>query len=187
MTRRLDLGPILAIAGAVVAGVAIIAGFIVVGGPGHARNQRLDEITEQRISTIVSVVQCAFNSSGLAPLTLDAAKGTPNEATGYGYDPPTCGGSIGPDTFTFELDDSPMSPGSVSYAASTSTHVKICGNFRAARDGAERLFPSPYGPFYPQLDETRGSGLHCYELDLVSTKGAPSSKDGRYQEPVIVH
>ena len=62
MTKRnpkgRNLGPVLALTGAGIAVVAVIAGFIAVGGPGDARERRLDGITMNRISAALRDKLC---------------------------------------------------------------------------------------------------------------------------------
>src|SRR5690606_13319608 len=69
MTSKRDLGPALGVTGAIVAAAAVIAGFIVVGGPGDARAERFDEMTMQRMRTITEAARCVMTVSGSAPAT----------------------------------------------------------------------------------------------------------------------
>lgn len=169
MTRRLDLGPMLAIAAAAIAGVAIIAGFIIVGGPGNARDQRLDDIVKWRVSTVVGVAQCAFDSSALAPLSFDAAKRTRPAPNQPGVGASTCGEAALVDlNFRVAEGDRPAL-GEISYSAQSPNHVRICAHYRTASD---LRTPEAVGygqPSYPQLSERHPAGIHCYEIDLVKS------------------
>lgn len=170
MTRRLDLGPILAIAAAVVAGVAIITGFIIVGGPGDARDQRLDELTSQKVGQIVGVVQCAFDASSMAPIDYPAAAKTRSSPV-PGMPPALCDGGGGMD-IKVGAGDAPAAPGDITYQDVGPTQIKICANFRTqqTKDRGAQIF-QPYSDVYPALAEGHPAGNHCYDIELVKSPG----------------
>ena len=168
MTRRLDLGPILAIAGAAVAVVAIIAGFIIVGGPGHARDQRLDQLTSQKIGQVVGTAQCAFDTSGVAPI--DYATATRTRSTpAPGMPPALCDATSGMQ-LKVGTGDAPAAPGDITYQDTTPTQIKVCANFYApqTRENGAQTFP-PYSNIYPALADGHPAGVHCYVIDLVKS------------------
>lgn len=167
MLNSRDLGPMLAIAAAVVAVIAIIAGFVVIGGPGHTRDRRLDEITQGKLNTVLDVVQCAFNATNLAPLTFEAAKATRPNHLEPNAGPPTCGAT--PDNrFTVVEGESPA-VGEVTYEVTSVSRIKLCANYRVEGGGPNQAYASSYGAFYPQIDRARPGGVECYEIDLVRT------------------
>lgn len=92
MTSKHNLGPVIALTGAGIAVAAVIAGFILVGGPGDARERRLDDMTMQRISSVTQTAQCVFNVTGAAPVSIEemhtvamrAAASGKTDACGYG-------------------------------------------------------------------------------------------------------
>ena len=169
-SKERDLGPIIAIAAAIVGGLAIIAGFIIVGGPGHARDERLDQLTAQKVSQVVSVAQCALDASGIAPIDYKAATQT-RSAPIPGMPPAFCG-ATGGIQLTVGAGDAPAKPGDITYQETGPTQIKVCANYHAAQiqnDG--RQVYSPFGDVYPALSEGHPAGVHCYVIDLV--KAAP--------------
>lgn len=176
MTRLRNLGPMLAAAGACVAAIAVVAGFIVVGGPGHARDQRLDETTRWRASTLLQVVQCAFDATGLAPLNFDAAKNTPPLPNQPSFAAPTCEAAVISDV-NFKVEDG-LTPalGNVSYKADTTNRISVCATYRTASDDHILEARGQADPLYLSLDSRHPAGTHCYEIDLVKSliPGAPA-------------
>ncbi len=167
VNRRLDLGSILAIAAAAVAGIAIVVGFTIVGGPGHARDRRLDDITSQKIGQILGVVQCAFDASGIAPIDYPTAAMT-RSAPAHGTPPTLCGSSGGME-LKVGAGDVPAAPGDVTYLETGPTQIKICANFRIAQDQTvERQAYSSYGG-WAIFGEGHPAGGHCQFLDLVKS------------------
>ena len=168
MTRQLNLGPILAMTSAGIAVAAIIAGFIIVGGPGNARDRRLDDLTSQRIGQVVGAVQCAFQATGIAPIDYPTAAKTRSLPVSPGAPPALCEGG-GDTSLTVGQGDKPASPGDITYADTGPTQATICGNYRAAR-GPEDVAPFyAFTDVYPALMEPHAAGVHCYVLDLVKS------------------
>ena len=169
MTRRPSLGRALALAGAGIAAAAVIAGFIVIGGPGDARNTRLDGMTEWRIKSVVDVIQCAFNTTGAAPESYEAAKKVPNSSTSVGSGFVVCEDYPDDPAFDVGSSDQPAAPGDISYVVTGPTQVKLCGNFRTSADKRVPESSGQYGgsATYRQLIEPRPAGVHCYVLDLI--------------------
>jgi hypothetical protein len=170
MTRRLDLGPILAIAAAAVAGVAIVAGFIIVGGPGHARERRLDDLTTQKVGQLIGTVQCAFDASGVAPIDYPTAAKTRSAPT-TGMAPILCD-TTGGLQLKVGAGDTPAAPGDIAYRDTSPTQIKVCANFHSqqTREEGAQNFP-PYSDIYPVLAEGHSAGVHCYVLDLMRSAG----------------
>lgn len=169
-TQR-NLGPVIALTGAGIAIAAVIAGFIAVGGPGDARERRLDGMTMTRISQTLSVVQCAFNATGAVPATLqDAAKtreAEPSSNPDPNYAPSMCGEHTpSPDRVT--TGDQPATVGDVTYRPTGGNGISLCGNFRRAYKSDEpRDGYYPFDGAYPQLNEARAAGIHCFEVELI--------------------
>ena len=162
-----NLGPVIALTGAGIAIAAVIAGFIAVGGPGDARERRLDGITMTRISQTLSVVQCAFNATGVAPVNLGDAAKTRTKFPDPQPAPPLCGENQ-PSPGRVTTGDQPANPGDVTYRPTGGTGISLCGNFRRAHDINDRL--DGYYPLdgaYPQLDAPRPAGIHCYAVELI--------------------
>ncbi len=173
MTRNRDLGPILAIAGAAIAVVAVVAGFMVIGGPGQVRDERLDEITANRIWRLVNVVNCAFNATGTAPASVEAAHATRVPSFYPTNGPPLCGDYDTSDKFEVAEETGPIKQGDVSYVALNARSVKVCGNFRAESSDRDHMYPAAGFRFYPILVQPHPSGTHCYELELINTASPP--------------
>ncbi len=166
MTSKRDLGPILAIAGAVVAIIAVIAGFVVIGGPGDARERRLDEMTMQRVYTAAKMAHCAFILDGAAPAEISDARAKIAEAARANPNQTACG------FFTLDSD----MPGAA-YSRLDESHIRVCGDFRrpydpGSNDAIERL-NSSYAEF-PELLAPRPAGQHCYNIQMVASKPAPT-------------
>ncbi len=164
MTSSRDLGPPLAIAGGAIVLAAMIAGFIVVGGPGDARDRRLDDMTADRIASSAQLAQCAYVTTGKPPATLAEASAT------AARDPATpgarCGDFHSDRTLTAISAGDPQAPGDVTYTVVDPTHVRLCGIFRSAVDGkTPRISPSAWVS-WPELGQARPAGRHCYELQL---------------------
>ncbi len=173
MTSKRNLGPILAIAAAAIAIAAVLTGFIIIGGPGDARDRRLDGATMSRVEDAISVAQCALNVTGSAPASIEEGyrvRPAPTETIPV---PTLCGGdAVARPHLT--TGDQPAAPGDVVYRANDATHVRICGNFRRPRSDRDNdYYYGPLGATYPQLSASRPAGVHCYDIELV--KGASLS------------
>lgn len=166
MTRLRNLGPVLVLTGAGVAVAAIVAGFIVVGGPGNARDRRLDDLTLQKIGQVVGVVQCAFSASGIAPVDYASAAKTRSLPPAPNVPPALCdgGGGVAP---AVGQGDAPAAPGDITYQDVTPTQVKVCAKFHAPSRAESAQMFLPYSDIYPALAEGHPAGAHCYVLDLV--------------------
>ncbi|OYX51371.1 MAG: hypothetical protein B7Y90_01745 [Alphaproteobacteria bacterium 32-64-14] len=169
MTRSRDLGPVLAIAGAAVAVAAIIAGFIVVGGPGNARDIRLDEQTSQHMLEIVRVAQCAFSNSRTAAATYEAALRSRGNIS---QDPKTteeveCATLASQGQLNVLQGRTPPEFGDVSYDVVAPDRIAVCGNFRTAYEGgAECTELCLRPPGHMELGNSRSVGINCFEQPL---------------------
>ena len=176
MTSKHNLGPVLALTGAGIALAAVIAGFVLVGGPGDAREQRLDEMTMDRVTTVLSIAQCAYNATGAIPASIEAARTT--RAVPPSPDAPAapCGTSYTIPEVT--AADRPAAPGNVTYNAADATHIKICGNFRRPKLKIEQRDNYRFSIWagYPQLTKPRPAGVHCFDLELL--KGVDLTRFG---------
>lgn len=166
MTRNRDLGPILAIAGAALAVVAVIAGFIIIGGPGDARDRRLDEMTMQRVYAAAKMANCVFTLDGAAPAEIRDARERIAEAARVNPNQTEC-------TYFTLNSDMP----SAAYSRLDESHIRVCAEFRrpydpGPNDALERL-NSSYAEF-PELLEPRPAGQHCYDIQMIAAKPAPT-------------
>lgn len=168
-----NLGPVLALTGAGIAIAAVIAGFIAVGGPGQARDERLDLFTEGHLFTTVEVLHCAFESSGGIPASFQEALDTPKKNPKPTADGPNCGQTQRTKDFTVELGTLP-SIGKISYEAITPTSVQTCANFRSRQVRESGGDWGTEGELdinraYPELVAPRPAGIRCYDIDLTKT------------------
>jgi hypothetical protein len=166
MTSKRDLGPLLAVLGGALVAAAVVVGFLVVGGPGDARDRRLDEMTMGRITDIANIARCAFNATGSAPDTIEEAASIagwldPDEA------PRSCSLGTRPEHRAVQLGGEPADVGEISYEALSANGITICGRFRRPSDpeGCNGIC-NRYTPF-PELEQPRpAAGVHCYTLEL---------------------
>lgn len=168
MTSKHNLGPVIALTGAGIAVAAVIAGFILVGGPGDARERRLDDMTMQRISSVTQTAQCVFNVTGAAPVSIEemhtvamrAAASGKTDACGYGAPQLASDSKV-------QTGGPPQAAGDVSFEKLDNSRIRICGNFRRPFDPTNT--PSIWGDGpYAELQQARpAAGEHCYEITLV--------------------
>lgn len=177
MTSKRNLGPVLALTGAGVAVAAVIAGFIAVGGPGDARERRLDDLAMNRVAQAIGIAQCAFNATGAAPASMEEARKVRSASPNPGDPAPFCGGDQQPND-RITAADQPAMPGDVTYRAADATHVHVCSNFRRAVTGrAATENHIPLGDVYPQLRGSHPAGIHCFDIELVKGNNPASHKD----------
>lgn len=176
MTSKRNLGPVLALTGAGIAIAAVITGFILVGGPGDARDRRLDGLTMSWITEGIQVAHCAYNATGAAPASIEEAHTVRAVPVNPVDAPAFCGRGEPPRNTRLHTGDQPAAPGDATYRAIDANHVRLCGDFRRPfspdHDGYEGY--SPYQSPYPQLGEARPAGVHCFEIELI--KGADLSQ-----------
>jgi hypothetical protein len=165
MTSRRNLGPALALGGGAVALIAAIAGLLIVGGPGDARNRRLDEMTDERVQASLDALQCAFNGSGATPASIDDALNTRGWRTSPN-DPESCR-DWRSDTITTSADGAPPKrSGEISYTRLSASSIRICAFYQGTAQA--RPCESCYtDKTYDAYFAARPAGSHCYDIDLV--------------------
>lgn len=165
MTRQRNLGPVLAVAGAAIAIIAAIAGFLVVGGPGGAREQRLDELTLGRVNDVLNIAQCAFNETSTAPATLEDARKVRRSAD-RGNGSAFCDLGTTAATVPASSGDHPAAQGDVTYDALSPTRIRICAHYRrpAEAQGCNGICYDSFG--YREFRVGHAAGIHCYEVEL---------------------
>lgn len=168
MTRSRDLGQPLAIAGAAIAIIAVIAGFIVIGGPGDARERRLDEMTSGRLADIFNVVQCAFNGAGTVPSTFEAAASAQGRIA---KDEPLqpCNFNMPPERLKVLSGRNPPNPGDISYEATGPAKINLCANFRRPLESNNCNGICSYDPRNSMFIQPRPAGIHCYDIQLTQS------------------
>ncbi len=166
MTGKRDLGPIIALAGGALTLVAVIAGFIIIGGPGDARDRRLDEMTMQHVSALANGVECARRLSGKMPETpsdiIDSVSINRLSAEAAG-----CG------TFIYEGERLLRGWQSLEYEVLQDRNVRICAVFVRPSPSFSNELITVHGPDlswrygFRELDVARQSaGRHCYEIAI---------------------
>ncbi len=173
MTSRRDLGPVLGAVGALTAAAAIVAGFIVVGGPGEARAERFDHMTMERITTIANAARCVMTVSGSAPATRAdllarlRMGGLPIENCGY------------IDLTQIEASEE------IEYAALGASMIRVCGVFKTESEPHDDQI-SFIGESFPELAVERPAGRHCYDVRLrpFPASGIPPYPQEQTAEPV---
>ena len=173
MTSRRNLGPILALGGGALAVAAIVAGFLLVGGPGDARDRRLDEMTEDRIADAVRMAQCAYYISGTAPAALENARAAADDSSLRGLQIVCNRYNEVSGRDRARTAAQPESPGDVTYQALGGASIRVCGSFRRAYSAAKNERQSSGRgdvlALFPALLEDRPApGVHCYDLELRS-------------------
>lgn len=167
MTRSPRLGPMLATAGGALALAAVVTGFVVIGGPGDARDRRLDDAAMSRIENAIATAQCALNVTGAAPASIEEANQIRPAPTETAPTPPTCGDAAA-ERGRLTTGDRPVAPGDVVYRAIDLTNIRICANFRRPRtDRDNDRYYGPLAAAYPQLSAPRPAGVHCYDIKLA--------------------
>lgn len=163
MTKRLDLGPVIAGASAIVIVGAVIAGLIVVGNPADERAERIDALQLSAMGQIAAAAQCAYTYTGEVPADLAAIETALRERRRA---LPAC------DHVAFELSGAEA----IDYAPKPPDQIELCGDFQrpspvaAGQNASLRpdLGVVVAGTDFPELRETReSSGRHCYRVRLV--------------------
>lgn len=174
MTSKRNLGPVLALTGAGIAVAAVIAGFILVGGPGDARERRLDSATMNRVYDAVTVAQCSLNITGAAPQSIEEAHKLTPPPTQEIPVPQPCG-SNAPVHSQITTGEYPAGLGDVVYRAMNTTEIRVCASFRRPfSEGDNReYYGQRFGPYH-QLDEPHPAGVHCYDVQLFKGADMPT-------------
>ncbi len=163
MTSKRDLGPILAAAGGVVVLGAIVAGFVVVGGPGDARALRFDDMRLSHMQQMASAAQCAFAFTGAIPPTVEGVRTAIEEE----HQPVKSG-----DCSYF--DASRFADPAVDYSVTDAEHIQLCADFRrpTPQDGLHAASGGSWS--FPELGTRREkAGRQCYTVKLVRLELAP--------------
>jgi hypothetical protein len=167
MTSKRDLGPILAVAGAAIAMIAVIVGFIIIGGPGDARDKRIDHGRLAEIALAAGMASCVYSLTGEAPASLAEAFEVTARISRVDRPNSDCAGfTHGP-----ALSSAP----DAEYRKIDASHVEVCQTFVRAESDPPRYndpnYPDVFymnGPFnWPELSAPRPTaGRFCYALDL---------------------
>jgi hypothetical protein len=181
MTRRRDLGPTLAIAGAAIALASIIAGFVLVGGPGDTRDRRIDHWRLAGVARTAAIANCAYALTKAAPESVAVALETITRRTHDPHDYQCTG---------FEGGVTLPTP-TVEYRKLDASHIELCQTFLRPDPKPPRIHDPAYadviypdGPFgWRDLDVPRSSaGRFCYRVEL-SIRTEPRPLPGDNERP----
>lgn len=146
--------------GALVAVVAaaIIAGFVVSGGPGEARKQKIDQARLEALWNTSLSLACYRQEVGELPSNLDEVEEELSHAASAAHGPQMC------QRVDYKRD--PVSGEHFRLVEENGT-ISICADF-ATRGGEPNARFYTYGSnVAPDLSEERdGPGEHCFELNL---------------------
>jgi len=158
MTKRPDLGLVLAGAGLVVIIAAVAIGFITVGGPGAARSERLDAAKMERMRDIARAVSCS----------MFIRKDTPADLSELSANPPAVLGGAPPRNTCANFDPMVLrDPVGIEYARIDSDHIRLCADFLLPFDRAKTRRRGWYrDDEFPGFDKDRPAGRYCYELKV---------------------
>lgn len=159
MTPPRNIGPLLAVAGGVLGLLAAIVGLLITGGPGQARDRRIDDMTLQRIGSLSSGVECAFRLAGEMPASPSdvmiavAAHRHAAEESGCG-------------AYVYDAQNLERSWQDLEYQVVADRRFRICASFRLAGTPVDKAAKGmEWGYAAPELSKPRPeSGRHCYEI-----------------------
>jgi hypothetical protein len=160
MSRRPDLGGAIALLGAVAVVVAVIAGYVAIGGPGKARDLRLDAERLATLQTLAAGAQCAYGFTGRAPASIAQIRTDFLERRGA-VETGVCSGFSLPETQAATL----------AYRVDGADHIVLCADFARPSPPAEEVTPTWSAPELAVPRPT--AGRHCYRIRLL--KPAPSA------------
>ena len=154
MTSKPDPGVIVAIVSGVAVIAAIIAGLATVGGPGEARDQRLDDARYQAIGEIATAAQCVYSETDALPESVADAR-TQVADLYFGARALECG-SVRPGLETM-----------VSYDIAALDQINLCADFRRPSPTGDRQQFRVYFERFPELAAPRTEiGRRCYLIQI---------------------
>jgi hypothetical protein len=166
MTSKRNLGPPLALAGLGVVVVAVVAGFVAVGGPGDARDRRLDDMTLSQVANVAAAAQCGFALDGTVPADMAGLRAAIDRAAQRG---------VTADKGCDIYGGTPL-PDDVEYSRLADDRIRACASFRRPYDPEDqqpRRYGGPLPGRFPELSAPRPAGRHCYEIQLVKPAPLP--------------
>lgn len=141
------MGKRLLIVAAVVAIAALVGGFLLIGGPGHQRDLRMDERRTSDLRTLQSAIEMhASTNHDVLPRTLDEVAKKPG--------------------MSLSVRD-PQSGAPYGYQQVDATHYKLCATF--ATDSAEQ---SGRGRWSPEMEWPHAVGQTCFDRTIELKRSA---------------
>jgi hypothetical protein len=175
MTSKRDLGPAVALVGGVVILAAVIAGFLAIGGPGDARDQRLDYLTMSRIEALADGAQCAYSWSEKTFETAEEVRLATDKILGSNGEFACRHFSSNLRNIAVGAGANPDNPGDVTYSLMDDNHIRVCGNFRRPFDpDRPRSYAFGYQDDTFEFSRPRPAGVYCYEIELVERARDPA-------------
>jgi len=158
LTKKLDLGAIIAGLSALVVVGAVVAGLIAVGGPGDARALRLDALMLRDMQSIATAAECVYTFKNKVPASTEEIR------TGMAQRPSNMVGTCD------QLYRRPRNEAAIAYSVENADHIRLCATFQRATPPEGQTAPIPYdSPVtdFPELQEPRNAaGRHCYVVHL---------------------
>lgn len=154
MTSKPDPGLVVAIVSGIAVVAAIIAGLLIVGGPGDARDQRLDDAHYEAIGEIATAAQCVYARTGVLPPSIEEAR---RSVADMSVDEDACHRAL----LRRELDEA------VDYEAVQPNRINLCAEFRRPSPPLDRQSLQAYADRFPELAEPRTEiGRRCYLIQV---------------------
>lgn len=132
---------------------ALIAGFIAVGGPGQARDQKFDEERVQDIQSLKSSIQNYYYDNKILPKTLSAL-----DSTSYNYDE--------------NNKKDPQTGHEYEYSTTSSIGYKICATFNL--DSSEKKDSYSYYGYNKEFQHPKG--YHCFTFKVQGSQTSSVKK-----------
>jgi len=146
---------------AAIVGLAIIAGFVVTGGPGEARKQREDMARRTALSETALALACYQKAEGTIPSDLSDV-----EAWLSGVVP---GEDWARRCSQAEIRNDPVSGEPFRLMRTDGEVTHICADFAAADRERDDLGYAPRDAVLPDIRKPRaGPGEHCYRLNFAA-------------------
>ena len=154
MTSKPDLGLIVAVVSGIVIIAAIIAGLVAVGGPGDARERRLDDLHYQAIGEVATAAQCVYAETGVLPASIEEARlSVADISVGEG--------ECARVALRYDLESV------VGYDVAAPDHINLCADFRRPTAPGDRRQRQDYADRFPELAEPRTEiGRRCYLIQV---------------------
>tara|TARA_R110001606_G_scaffold1450_3_gene5427 strand:+ start:1684 stop:2178 length:495 start_codon:yes stop_codon:yes gene_type:complete len=157
-------GDWLAVALASVASASVIAGFVIIGGPGKARDIQQDDARLQAVVSTAEALNCYSRGVGPLPVDLQLAR----EAIANPGSP----ARLADGCSNVDWKDDPITGEPFEIHPVDSQHAEICAIFARAGDGAAQGYYYGSGAAYINAETPRPeAGLFCYTVNLTAEPG----------------
>jgi hypothetical protein len=157
-------GDWLAVALASVASASVIAGFVIIGGPGKARDIQQDDARLQAVVSTAEALNCYSRGVGPLPADLQIARQALAE--------PGSPARLAQGCSNVDWKDDPISGEPFEIHPVDDQHAEICAVFARAGDGAPQGYYYGSGATYINAETLRPeAGQFCYTVNLTAEPG----------------